>query len=162
MGPQATCSLWTNLCISFWVDMDKVPPLARSSGPGSAPGTARSGSSSATPRTGGHTARSSDGKGTPRDCERLPLGARPSRGLNTPPISARSAAGLSSTPSSTQGDPISSRSLRGDPYCQDVSGGLHGVAEVSGNGHLPRPAWCNDLSREIEVMRHVILQENVR
>jgi len=33
---------------------------------------------------------------------------------------------------------------------------------VSGNGHLPRPAWCNDLSREIEVMRHVILQENVR
>eukprot|EP00931_Biecheleriopsis_adriatica_P051553 TRINITY_DN29918_c0_g1_i1.p1 TRINITY_DN29918_c0_g1~~TRINITY_DN29918_c0_g1_i1.p1 ORF type:complete len:420 (-),score=71.22 TRINITY_DN29918_c0_g1_i1:19-1242(-) len=60
----------------FMVDMDKVPPLnVRSTS--SAPPTARSAGSSgaATPRTGGGlTARSSDGKGTPRDHERLPLG----------------------------------------------------------------------------------------
>lgn len=174
---------------SIHIDMDKVPPLrtgvsaASSQG---APLSSRSGSSSATPRTGGGTARSSDGKGTPRDAERLPLGALRSslpgeawpaqaaaanapqtpRPCGSPLTTARSGA-VSSTPSS-EADGLSSRS-RGDSWYQDPPSGRRGGYERDDRGghaepadEAARPSWCSDLSREIEVMRHVILKENVR
>lgn len=175
--------------------MDKVPPLSVS-----APQTARSGSSSgATPRTGGGTARSSDGKGTPRDCERLPLGTLrserapgnhsgsaggstndvPQLGLSvetrigvgvsqqapyTPPVPSSPLttwrSGAVSSPASSQGAP-SSRSL-----AEPCSGGMPLDGGLSAMGleaqQVVRPAWLNDMSREIEIMRHVIMQENRR
>lgn len=100
-------------------------PLGRSSG--SAPPTGRSGSSSATSRTGGgNTARSTDSKGTPRDCERLPLGAWPQKGGS---------------------GTVNMEDFSTQPVVQSVE---------------CLASWCVDLSREIEVMRHVIMQENSR
>jgi len=163
------------------VDMDKVPPLRQgvsASSSQGAPLSSRSGSSSATPRTGGGTARSSDGKGTPRDAERLPLNAlrsserlgeawpqgagplqAPAAGPSQPqtprpqsgsPLTTARSGAVSSTPSS-EADGLSSRS-RPDGL------GLWYGAEPGPE----RPSWCSDLSREIEVMRHVILKENAR
>lgn len=145
---------------------------------GSAPPTARSGSSnSATPRTGGNTARS-DGKGTPRDCERIPLGARPTNTSSqsvasrpAPPISAM----VSHTPPS-RGSPLGtarSGQLSSTPSSQgDTNTGswrsrtdLHSHRDMSAPEdptQSARAPWYSDLSRELEAMRHVILQENAR
>lgn len=151
--------------------MDKVPPLRH----GTAPLSSRSGSSaSATPRTGGGTARSSDGRGTPRDAERLPLNAlrsTPPSGVQSAdpgmfqrpavsPLTTSRSGAVSSTPSS-DAEGLSSRS----GMAADSSWGYHdGAAQqhVVYASEVHRPAWCDDLSREIEVMRHVIIKESAR
>mmetsp|Transcript_25441 Transcript_25441/g.59230 ORF Transcript_25441/g.59230 Transcript_25441/m.59230 type:complete len:343 (+) Transcript_25441:94-1122(+) len=92
---------------------------------GSVPLSARSASSSTTQRTGGTTARSSDGKGTPRDCERLSLS------------DLRSSAQL--------GDDLSARG---------------GYRQGDANWPAQRTPLHSDLSRELEIMRFVIVKEN--
>lgn len=163
-----------------------VPPLC------AVPFTDTTSSSGATPRTGGGltarsggatTARSSDGKGTPREVERVPLGYRPSgyvqgapgssggggqhggcagpgdggatnlpqyqfqQQVSTSPLTTARSGGALSSPSSSHGDEMSSRSV---------------AAAASDTATSVRIPWLNDLSREIEVMRHVIMQENSR
>jgi len=180
--PRAARALPVAMHATFLVDMDKVPPLAARSG-SSAPPTARSGSSnSATPRTGGGTtARSSDGKGTPRDCERLPLGARPRNersgghgasdvprlGLagqppQTPPVPSSPLttwrSGAASSPASSQGA-LSSRS-RADSLSQDIFPTVHHGPMVQGPYSARGLRNHNDLSREIDAVRRTIQQEN--
>eukprot|EP00928_Gymnodinium_smaydae_P080725 TRINITY_DN64371_c0_g1_i1.p1 TRINITY_DN64371_c0_g1~~TRINITY_DN64371_c0_g1_i1.p1 ORF type:complete len:371 (+),score=50.57 TRINITY_DN64371_c0_g1_i1:67-1113(+) len=158
-----------DLPIDLAADLDRVLPLNFS-----APPTARSSTSSvATPRTGGGTtARSSDGRGTPREHERLPLGTRPPRAVMevprlssgplqlsataaySPLTSARS--GVISSPTSTQGA-LSSR-REGDAFC---------YGRQDSNNACPQRTMASyyaeaGLSREIEAMRHVIVKENNR
>jgi len=91
-------------------------------GSSSVPHSARSTNSSATQRTGGTlTARSSDGKGTPRDCERLSLSDLRSGSL--------------------QYDDLSARAQRQEYLLQ-------------------KTPWQGELSRELEIMRFVIVKEN--
>mmetsp|Transcript_45560 Transcript_45560/g.90301 ORF Transcript_45560/g.90301 Transcript_45560/m.90301 type:complete len:428 (+) Transcript_45560:105-1388(+) len=64
--------------------------------------------------------------------------------------------GAISSPASSQGA-ASSRSL-----VEPCSGAAPPLAQGFETQQVVRPAWLNDMSREIEVMRHVIMQENRR
>merc|ERR1719330_1684765 len=70
--------------------------------------------------------------------------------------------GVTSSPTSTQGG-LSARShASAGPemhHCQSFSSQ---IAAAASSAVEPRPPWLVDLSREIQVMRHVILQENAR
>ncbi|CAK0874089.1 unnamed protein product [Prorocentrum cordatum] len=152
--------------------MDHLPDLPLI---GLAPLSARSAGSSC-----GNTARSSEGKGTPREHEWHHLGARPPRTTSSGAVVPRlvvdgvpravgsplaTARGLSS-PSS----PTSSRCAASSRSLTELQDAVHLAAGPSprssrgaapGCGAVP-PQWAKDLSREIEIMRHVILQENSR
>lgn len=138
-----------------------------------APLTGRSSSSTLeTPRTGGgYTARSSGGeRGTPRDPQRLPLGARPHgcdawiRGDRvSPEHTARSAAESSQAwPTTPGGSSRGEGSARSDAFCHNAeehsarAPAGHGV-DTGGHGQVP---LYQDLARELEIIRHVVTQEN--
>ncbi|CAE8582174.1 unnamed protein product, partial [Polarella glacialis] len=172
-----------------------VPPWASLDlGSGSAPHTARSAGSSgaATPRTGGGLTARSDGKGTPRDHERLPLGTlgmrRTSSGTTmedrqrqvprlmqldrigglpetgSPGTTARSGAASSSSPGGCSSHGYDA--WASGVYAQDLAaqGSLatpqaSAVASLEQETALKNKEWVSDMSRELEVMRHVIQKE---